>query len=327
MKENSRTTVTGGAGFLGSHLVERLLARGNSVQVIDNLSSGKLENLKRVWDDRNLSFSKIDLKRPNRLLRDLRSCSLIFHLAANPEVKIGEVAPRVHFDENLCATLNLLEAWRKTRRCGDATLVFASSSTVYGEPTRLPTSEDYGPLFPISTYGATKLGCEALITSYAHTFGFKALILRFANIVGPRSNHGVTLDFVRKIRTDSTRLEILGDGTQTKSYLYVDDAIEAIVHATETFLSEDKLVDVYNIGSNDRISVVEIAKTVVSEMGCSKTRLSFNRSIEGGRGWKGDVKNMQLSIDKIQGTGWKPRFSSLEAIRLTARFQAIERQV
>jgi UDP-glucose 4-epimerase len=246
----------------------------------------------------------------------VRECDVIFHLAANPEVRVGETSPQVHFEENILATFNLLESIRPLKE--PKTIVFASTSTVYGDATQVPTPESYGPLQPISTYGASKLASEALITSYASTFNHKGLILRLANVIGPRANHGVIFDFIGKISKNPKRLEILGDGTQNKSYLYVDDCVGAIISLTSTFLNHEATVDIFNIGSKDQITVKEIAKIVARQMNAPGIEYAFTGGIDGGRGWKGDVKHMNLSIDKLLKTGWKPRYNSREAVELTA---------
>ena len=229
-----KALVTGGAGFIGSHLVDRLMAEDYAVVVLDNLSSGSLENLRAWLSNPRFNFIKGDLKDKLTVEESLDEVDLVFHFAANPEVRVGETIPSVHFDENLVATFNLLEALRKSRTA--KTIIFASTSTVYGEAAVFPTPESYGPMLPISTYGASKLGCEALICSYTHTFGLRGLILRFANIVGSRANQGVIIDFVRKLRENPRQLEILGDGSQKKSYLHIDDCVDAVLYATNTCL-------------------------------------------------------------------------------------------
>jgi len=309
--------VTGGAGFIGSHLTEELLKQGNRVVVLDNFSSGKTENLQHLMHDRMLRLIKEDLKRSKKLGQLVSASDTIYHLAANPEVRLGEIDPRTHFEENILVTFNLLEAIRKTGK--PKTLIFASTSTVYGEATQVPTPEDYGPLLPISTYGASKLACEALITSYANTFNFRALILRLANIIGPRSNHGVIVDFIKKIKTDPNQLTILGDGKQEKSYLYITDCIRAFTHLAGTFSKSVERVDVYNLGSDDKVTVTEIAKIVAEEMNRSNIEYRYTGGVDGGRGWKGDVKIMQLSIKKLVKTGWKPSYTSSQAVRLATK--------
>jgi UDP-glucose 4-epimerase len=312
-----KSLVTGGAGFIGSHLVERLLEEGHKVTVLDNFSNGKMENIQHILSRNSISLIKEDLKIPKKLGQIVKNNNLIFHLAANPEVKLGETDPQTHFNENILTTFNLLETIRKSGT--PKTIVFTSTSTVYGEAEQVPTPENYGPPIPISTYGASKLACEALITSYAHTFNHHALILRLANIVGPRSNHGVIVDLVKKVNANPRELEILGDGTQEKSYMYISDFIEAVIHLTSKFRESTEKVDIFNVGSSDKTTVTQIAKIVSKEMNRPNIKLKFTGGVDGGRGWKGDVKTMQLSIEKLTHTGWKPRYSSEQAVRLTAK--------
>jgi len=313
----SKVLVTGGAGFLGSYFVDHFMRMGCSVRVVDNLNSGRLDNFE-VWMDRqNFEFVRGDLKDLNVAEKVVDDVEVVLHLAANPEVRVAEVDPSIHFRENLLTTFNVLEAMRKS---GTAKLiVFFSSSTVYGEPKEIPTHEDYAPLLPISVYGASKLGCEALISAYCHSFGVRGLIFRLANIVGGRSSHGVIVDFVRKLRQDPGELEILGDGSQSKSYLYVDDLIDAVFLALKNFLGRVEIGEVYNVGSLDRVDVRRIAEVVCGEMGLRGVRFRFTGGVDGGRGWKGDVKIMLLSVDKLLNLGWRPRFNSEEAVRLSCR--------
>ncbi|MDH5532602.1 MAG: NAD-dependent epimerase/dehydratase family protein, partial [Candidatus Bathyarchaeota archaeon] len=272
-----KVLVTGGAGFIGSHLVERLIKDNHGVTVIDNLSNGSLRNIESWLDNEHFSFIKGDLKEPQTSEKAAKDAELVFHLAANPEVRVGETDPSIHFEENLVATFRLLEALRKQ---GSArVIVFTSTSTVYGEALRLPTPEDYGPSIPISTYGATKLGSEALIDAYAHTFDLRGLIFRLANIVGPRGTTGVVVDFVKKLRANPKRLEILGDGSQKKSYLYIDDCIDAISFATNEFLNSNERIKVYNVGSPDSVTVARIAEIVAEEMSLSDVEFVFTGGV------------------------------------------------
>ena len=192
-------------------------------------------------------------------------------------------------------------------------IAFTSTSTVYGEASIMPTPEDYGPLIPISLYGASKLACEAFITSYSHTFDMQAWIFRFANIVGPRSTHGITVDFIKKLWKNASMLEILGDGKQEKSYLHVSECVDAILFLIEN--SKEK-VNIFNIGSEDTISATEIGKVVIEEMGLSNVEFTYTG---GNRGWKGDVPRMRLGIEKMKSLGWKPVYTSERSIRETAR--------
>ena len=196
------------------------------------------------------------------------------------------------------------------------TKVFASTSTVYGDAKIIPTPENYSPLEPISIYGASKLASEALIASYCHTYKKRAVILRLANIVGPRSRHGVINDFIVKLRRNPKQLEILGDGRQTKSYLHIDDCINAILKACKT--AKDT-VEVFNLGSDDQIEVARIAEIVSEEMNLDDVQFRFTGGVDGGRGWVGDVKSMLLDTNKLKSRGWRPRYSSEEAVKLATR--------
>ena len=310
-----KVLVTGGAGFIGSHLVDRLMELGHEVRVLDDLSAGTLDNLRRWVDHERFEFIKGDMRDPKIVEEAVKDVEVVFHLAANPEVRIGSQSPELLYETNVLITYNLLNAMRGSNV---EYLVFTSSSTVYGDADVIPTPEDYGPLEPISVYGGAKLAAEALISGYAHTFEFRALIFRLANIIGERSNHGVIYDFINKLRKNPEELEILGDGTQRKSYLHVSDTVEGMLHIFEHFKKSNKRVDFYNLGNDDWITVKEIAEIVSEEMGL-RPRFVFTGGVDGGRGWKGDVKFMRLSIEKAKTTGWKPRLNSYDAVRRTVR--------
>ena len=310
-----KVLVTGGAGFIGSHLVDHLIEDGYEVRVLDDLSAGSLENLKQWIDHERFEFMLGDMKRRDVCEKAVRGVDAVFHLAANPEVRIGAQSPELLYETNVLITYNLLESMRKE---DIKALAFTSSSTVYGEAKEIPTPEDYGPLEPISVYGGAKLAAEALIAGYAHTFDIKAVVFRLANIIGKRSNHGVIYDFINKLKANPDRLEILGDGTQRKSYLHVSDTVEAMLYLFKEFLKEDKIYDAYNIGSEDWITVTEIAEIVSREMGLNP-EFYFTGGVDGGRGWKGDVKIMLLNIEKAKAKGWKPKMNSKEAVEKTVR--------
>jgi len=312
----SKVLVTGGAGFIGSHLVDALMVSGSDVCVLDNLSAGRLSNLKQWEDNPNYNLLNFDLTNPLLPLEG-REFDFIYHLAANPEVRVSSTNPQTHYSQNIVATYNLLEYLRKSRTTPQ--LIFTSTSAVYGEPTVIPTPEDYAPLKPISIYAATKLACEALISAYAYNYGFRATLYRLANIIGPRSSHGVIYDFVQKLRSNPCKLEILGDGTQTKSYLHVKDCVSALIHGSGV---SSEQVDIFNVGSEDKINVRAIAESVISEMGLVKVDLEFTGKVDGGRGWVGDVKIMLLDSQKIMATGWKPTLNSQKAVKQTAGFLA-----
>lgn len=310
----SSALVTGGAGFIGSHLVDNLMESGISVTVLDNLSAGKLNNISRWLNDSKFKFIMGDVLNPSDIWKAMDGCEIVFHLAANPDVKIGAFNTRIDYEQNILATYNLLEAMRESENC--KSIVFTSSSTVYGEAKKMPTPEDYGPLKPISLYGASKLACEALISGYSHLFGFKSVICRLANIVGPRSGHGVIYDFIRKLSSNPKILEVLGDGMQRKSYLYVKDCVEALLVASD---KAEEQVEIYNVGSVDAVNVATIAKIVIQEMELSDVEIKYTGGLDDGRGWRGDVKEMFLDISKIKMLGWEPKLNSEEAVRRTAK--------
>jgi len=310
-----KAVITGGAGFLGSHIVDALMRAGWEVSVIDNLSSGSLRNLMRWINSTGFSFIRGDLKERDGGWRSaLQEADVVFHFAANPEVRISTTEPRIHFDENVMATFNVLEAAREE---DINTFIFASSSTVYGDPELIPTPEDH-PKRPISIYGASKLACEVLLETYHRLYGLRTLSLRYANIIGPRLTHGVIVDFIRKLKADPHELEILGDGTQKKSYLYVSDAVSATLHLLNLMLDGVFSCEAFNVGNEDWVSVVEIADIVAEVMGLSDVKHKFKPMTPDGRGWPGDVKLMLLDISKLKATGWKPTMSSGEAVRRAA---------
>jgi UDP-glucose 4-epimerase len=300
--------ITGGAGFIGSHLLDHFATRDHQVTILDNLSSGSLQNIAR-WQQRpHVQVMIGDCTDAAHVGQALQEQELILHFAANPEVRISQSPPATCFTQNIYATYLLLEAWRQSPA---TTLVFASSSTVYGDPQTLPTPETH-PTHPLSIYGASKLASEALITAYAHTFNKQAIILRLANIIGPRSHHGVIYDFITKLRQTPQRLEILGDGTQTKSYLHVSDCVTAI----STLLTQAlNAVTVLNLGSDDQTSVTQIADIIVEEMNLPAVTYAFTGGVDAGRGWKGDVKTMLLDTRRIKALGWHARYTSSDAVR------------
>jgi UDP-glucose 4-epimerase len=244
----------------------------------------------------------------------LKGAETVFHLAANPEVRLELNDSQTCFRQNLYATHVLLEQIRNNRQVRK--LVFLSTSTVYGEAETIPTQESYGPLKPISPYGASKLASEALISAYAYVYDRNAVILRLANVIGPGSQHGVVYDFVRKLRKNPKLLDILGDGAQNKSYVYIEDCIRAIETAYK--IAGDQ-VEIYNVGSEDQIPVAKIAEIVAKEMAIENVKFKYTGGICGGRGWTGDVKNMLLDCAKLKSRGWTPLHSSTEAVRKTVK--------
>ena len=302
--------VTGGAGFIGSHLVDRLIKEGYKVRVIDNLSSGRLENIKHHIDAKMIEFIAGDLKDPQMALKAVEGIDVVFHFAANPEVRVSTTNPEIHFNENVVSTFNLLESMRKK---GVKELVFASSSSIYGEPEDIPVDEN-APMRPVSVYGASKAACENLIHAYSKLYEIKAVILRYANVIGPRLRHGVVWDFINKLLRNPTELEILGDGKQVRSYIYVDDAVEA---AVVTWRRADASYKVYNVASEDWITVDEVADEVIKAMGSSNVKKVYKPVLHG-VGWPGDVKRIALKIEKLKTLGFKPKLNSRDAVYKTA---------
>jgi len=311
------TLITGGCGFIGSHILDRLIKLDNYIIVIDDLSSGNLRYINKYIDDRSLLFIKADLKvYSHKWVKAFKDIELVFHYAANPEVRVSVTEPKIHFNENILSTFNVLEACRKY---DVKYFIFASSSTVYGDSRVIPTPEDYHPLEPISIYGASKLAAENLIITYSKLYGIRSLIIRYANIIGPRSNHGVIIDFINKLKKDPYKLEILGDGRQKKSYLYISDAVDATIHLVNIFKESSKEYEIYNVGSRDWITVNEIADIITNEMNLKGVKYIYKSSTKDGRGWPGDVKFMLLDTKKLESTGWRPRLNSRESVIKTVR--------
>lgn len=305
-----RALVTGGAGFIGSHLIDRLVARGDHVVVLDNLSSGQESFISHHLESGSATMVHGDVCH----LEDVKSAmamdiECVFHLAANPDIRLGTRVTDTDLQQGTIATYNVVEAMRLNEV---KKIVFASSSVVYGENAPLPTPENHGPCLPISLYGASKQAGEGLISSWVGTFGLQAWIFRFANIIGARGTHGVIFDFIHKLKADPTRLEVLGNGRQEKSYMEVGDCADAILHVMgET----NEAVNLYNLGSHDTASVRRIAEIVVEVTGCSGASIEYTG---GDRGWAGDVPRARLAIDKMLESGFDVRMNSEDAIRHTA---------
>lgn len=301
--------VTGGAGFIGSHLVDALVAKGDNVVVIDSLAAGHEEFLAGHIRAGRVRLVKADLL-SDGWQESLKGADRVYHLAADPDVRQSAMTPDPTFQNNIVATYRLLEAMRIHKV---PELVFTSTSTVYGNAAIIPTPESYSPLEPVSVYGASKLACEALISAYSHSFAIRSWQFRFANIIGSRSGHGVITDFVRKLRTNPAELEILGDGKQTKSYLEVQECIRAMQFAID---HAKEPVNSFNIGSEDWIDVTTIADIVTEEMQLKGVQYRFTG---GALGWVGDVPKMQLAIGRLKALGWKPQKGSRESVRLAVQ--------
>jgi UDP-glucose 4-epimerase len=301
-----RVVVTGAAGLVGSHLAAAL-AEDNDVLAVDNLSKGSRE---AVPD--GVEFAERDVRDEDDVADVVtEDVDVVFHFAAYTDTNYGE--PRRLFEENGEMTHNVLE---RMREVGVDKLAFTSSSTVYGEAP-MPTPEDYAPLEPISVYGASKLADEGLVSTYAHSHGIQSWVYRFANIAGPRQRGTVVPDFIEKLLDDPETLEILGNGRQEKSYLHVEECVDAMVHVVE---HADDDLNVYNLGTRTTTSVNAVADVVADELGVDP-----DYEYTGGeRGWTGDVPRMRLSVEKLSALGWEPSLSSDESVRRAARELAAE---
>jgi UDP-glucose 4-epimerase len=300
--------VTGGAGFIGSHLAEALLQKNQKITIIDNFSMGNLRNIEDIKN--KIRVIKGDLRDFNFTLKNVKDIDIVFHLAANYSVEYSSKDPIFDFESNALTTLHILEAMRKN---DIPTIIFTSSSTVYGESEKLPIPENT-ELRPISNYGASKVCAEMYIHSFSQLYGIKGLILRYANIMGPRSEHGIVPDFVKKLKKDRRKLLILGNGKQKKSYLYISDCINASLFTVEHF---NKIFEVFNISSEEWITVDEIARIVCDEMDFVNVKFEYTGE---NRGWLGDVPKFLLNIDKLKNLGWEPKFTIEESIRKTVEW-------
>ena len=305
-----RALVTGGAGFIGSHLIDRLVANGDEVTVIDNLSSGVIEFIQGHIDSGAVSFHNVDLKDLDLVKPIMSGIDMVYHLAANPDIRLGTRITDTDLKEGTIVTYNVLESMRLA---GVEKIAFASSSVVYGEDAPMLTPENHGPCLPISLYGASKQAGEGLIGSWVGTFGLQAWIFRFANIIGERGTHGVIFDFIHKLKSDPNRLEVLGNGLQEKSYMEVGDCVDAILHVVK---NTDERSNLYNLGSSDTCSVRNIAAIVIRETGCDGASIEYTG---GDRGWAGDIPKAMLAINRLEDLGFKVNYDSEDAVAYTTR--------
>ena len=303
-----RSLVTGGAGFIGSHLIDRLVERGDDVVVLDNLSSGKEEFL--AHHSEQVTHHHVDITDYESMSPYFKGVDVVFHFAANPDIRLGTQITDTDLKQGTLATYNVVESMRVH---GVPTIMFASSSVVYGDNAPMPTPENHGPCMPISLYGASKSAGESLISSWVGTFGLQGYIFRFANIIGDRGTHGVIFDFIHKLKKNPNELEVLGDGLQEKSYMEVGDCVNGILHIMET---ENQSLNLFNLGSHDTCSVRRIAEIVVEESGLEGVSIEYTG---GDRGWAGDVPKTSLDVEYLFSTGFEPTMQSEAAIRHTAR--------
>jgi UDP-glucose 4-epimerase len=304
-----RYFVTGGAGFVGSHLVDRLVERGE-VTVYDNLSWGRMEFIEHHLKRRNFRLIKADILDFKTLKKAMAGHDCVFHFASGTDIRQGTAQIDFDINNGTIGTYNVLVAMKEN---GITKIVFSSSATVYGDAPVEPVAEDYGPLFPISLYGASKLACEGLITAFCHLFGMQAWVFRFSNVVGKRQTHGVIVDFIRKLKKNPKELEILVDGTQERPFFLVGDCIDGILFAFDHY---DGQFDVFNLGCSTTTTVTAVAEMVTKEMGLQGVKFTYTG---GKRGWPGDAPQVHFNIDKMTKLGWRTRYPSDVAVRMTIR--------
>jgi UDP-glucose 4-epimerase len=306
--------VTGSAGFIATNLIPRLLRNGDEVFGIDNFFLGKREYLAPLLEHPQFHFHEFDLLDLDRLAALVAEVKpdRVWHLCANSDISYGTKYTDFDLKGGTLVTYNVLESMR---RADVKEIIFSSSGAVYGEPTVMPTPEDYGPMLPISLYAASKLACEGLITAYAHNYDIRSWIFRFGNIVGPNPTHGVIHDFVLRLKDDPTYLKILGDGTQAKPYVHVEDCLDGMMfgHATAR-----AMVNYYNLAVTDQTSVNEIKEWTFAAMGLDPKDVKVEYT-GGSRGWRGDVAQVKLDTRKMTALGWTPKMSSAESTKRAIR--------
>lgn len=300
-----RILITGGAGFIASNLTERLLAEGHQVISLDNFLLGKREYIEPFINNPGFEFKEIDILGLKKIIPAFEGIDLVFHLCANSDISKG--ASQTDRDLKLAtmATYNVLEAMRLKKV---EKIVFASTSAIYGLAKQIPTKEDYGPLLPISLYGAGKLACEGLISAFSHNFGIKAWVFRFANVIGKNPTHGIVFDLIKKLKSDSSQLEVLGDGKQSKPYLHVSEIIDGMLFG---FLNSRREMNFFNLACDDTSRVKFIAKTLLKKLGLEKTKIVYSG---GPGGWRGDVPTVGLSVEKMKKLGWSAKLNSDQAM-------------
>ena len=299
--------ITGGAGFIGSHLCDSLLAKGYVITVVDNLVLGKKENIAHLSNRTDFNFFQedlLDLKQLKSIFSD-GQFDMVYHLAANSDIQKGSNNPEVDYNLTFKTTFNVLQCLREFKV---NKLFFASTSAIYGETIENLT-EDFGPLLPVSNYGASKLASEAFISAFSSSYGIQTWIARFPNVVGERFTHGVIYDFIGRLRANPKVLTVLGNGQQNKPYMYVKDLVEGIIFLCE---NTSNRYNVYNIGTESRTKVFEIAEMVIEEM-----KLDAQIEYSGGdRGWVGDVPEFRYDLSKINSLGWNAKHNSNDSVRL-----------
>jgi UDP-glucose 4-epimerase len=304
-----RYLIVGGAGFIGGHFSDHLLAQPDveGVTVYDNFSSGREWHVAAHRGDTRFAVARDDVGNLDALIEAMDGCDTVIHLASNPDIAAAATNPMIDFDQGTALTQNVVEAMRRT---GTRQILYASGSGVYGDLGEYAASEDYGPMIPVSTYGASKLAGEALISSYCAMFDLTGCAFRFGNVVGPRQTHGVGFDFLRQLLVDDANLTILGDGGQSKSYIHVSDVIAAVMLAAQVSTAS---FSTYNVATGDYVTVNEIAQLAIAAIGGSSDRTRIHYT-GGDRGWRGDVPIVRLNTDRIRDLGWSNVMDTRQAL-------------
>lgn len=299
--------VTGGAGFIGSHLCDALLDKGHQVTVVDNFVLGNLDNVRHLLSNKRFTLIKADINNENIMRKVFAEnrFDMVYHLAANSDIRKGGADPLVDYELTFDTTFHVLQYMKEF---GVKKLFFASTSAIYGE-TYDVLNEDYGPLKPVSNYGAGKLASEAFISAFSSNYDIQTWIARFPNVVGERFTHGVIYDFIHKLERNPDELEVLGNGEQCKPYVYVKDLVEGILYITE---HASEKYNVYMLGTDTRTKVREIAAIVIEEMGLH-AKIAYTG---GDRGWQGDVPEFRYDLTKVNRLGWKAKYTSNDAVRV-----------
>lgn len=298
--------ITGGAGFIGSNLAKKLF-KNNQVTIYDNFSVGKRDYLPKSPKIRIIAGDVLDKKKLTFCLKDH---DVVYHFAANSDVRKGTENTALDLEQNTLGTFSVLEAMKVNNV---SKVIFPSSMTVYGLVTGKPVSESYGPCLPISLYGAAKLADEAMISAFCELYGIQSYIFRFANIIGVPSTHGVIHDFIQKLLKSPNKLEVLGDGNQRKPYIYIDDAIDAVLYVLQ---HKKDMINLFNVGTSDSITVEEISQIIIKKMKLKGVVVQYTATAYG---WKGDVPEFSLDISKLLDLGFKPLYSAKEAVRKTIK--------
>lgn len=312
--KNKNVLITGGAGFFGSYLSEAMLNQGAKITIYDRFSQGT-SRIRHIANHPKVEVIKADVLESQKIVKAVEGKDFIWHLASNTDIPAGLKDTMVDLKDGVLATRSVLEAMRIA---GVHKIGFPSSGAIYGEKTQGFRSEGQGPTLPISLYGAQKIACEAFISAYAHLFAMQAWLFRFGNIISGRITHGVIRDFLKRLKRNPKELEVLGDGTQTKSYLLAEECIEGLIYIiSHTALKEgEEFCDVFNVGAPDETVVTDIAKMAIEEMELNGCKIKI---LGNARGWRGDQAKIALDISKVRAMGWQPKHKSDEAVRVSIR--------